>query len=142
MRVKRRMLAVEFESVRPLLNISAERVEAARLVLVEGHTLQTAGNRFGWSRQAVGDTINVVWKTLENYRKAQDATASERLPPDWEKATLIAPRHLIDKFRGEIAQVVPQTYGSKQAVGSKKKAPRRKTQGPKVNVNETKEGSA
>ena len=65
------MNAVEFESVRHLLNISDERIKAARSVLVDGETYQNAANQFGWSRQAVGDTINVVWRTLLKYRKAQ-----------------------------------------------------------------------
>jgi len=144
MRVKRRMIATEFESVRPLLNISAQRIEAARLALVEGRTLQAVGDQFGWSRQAVGDAIKVVWKTLENYRKAQQvaSNATTQFPPGWEMATLIAPSHLMAKFRWEIAQVSPQQDADPLHTTAKKKAPNRKIRGPKVNVNETQEGSA
>jgi len=144
MRIKRRMIAVEFEAVRPLLNISAERIESARLALVEGRTFQAVGDQFGWSRQAVSDAVNVVWKTFENYRKAQQAivSATAQLPAGWEQATLIAPSHLMAKFRWEIAQVSPRQNTKQSCATHKKKALRRKTEGPKVNVNETKEGSA
>lgn len=110
MRAKRRMTAAEFEAVRPLLKISDDRIEAARAALVEGQTLQAVGDRFGWSRQAVGDAVSTVWRTLENYHESQRAAANAGalLPPGWEQVTLIAPTHLIDKFRGEIAQASPQ----------------------------------
>jgi len=122
MRVKRRMIAAEFEAVRPLLGISSERIEAARLALVEGRTLQAVGDQFGWTRQAVGSTINVVWKMWENYRETQRAVAlaTAQVPPGWEKATLIAPGHLLDKFRGELAQIAPQ-LDSKQTATTKKR---------------------
>lgn len=105
MRAKRRVTAAEFEALRPLLNISADRIEAARLALVDGKTLQAVGDHFGWSRQAVGDAVSVVWKTLESYHESQRAAANAGtlLPPGWEQVTLIAPSHLIAKFRGEIA---------------------------------------
>lgn len=117
MRLKRRMAASEFEAVRPLLNISDERIEAARLALVEGRTLQAVGDQFGWSRQAVGDAVSAVWKKLEDYRESQRVTANAGalLPPGWEQVTLIAPSHLIEKFRGEIALASPQPQRKKPA---------------------------
>lgn len=109
MRAKRRMTAAEFEAVRPLLNISDDRIKAARLALVDGQTLQAVGDQFGWSRQAVGDAVSVVWKKLEDYHESQRvaANAGALLPPGWEQVTLIAPSHLIAKFRSEIAQASP-----------------------------------
>jgi len=117
MRLKRRMTATEFEAVRPLLNISDDRIEAARLALVEGRTLQAVGDQFGWSRQAVGDAVSVVWKKLEDYRESQRvaANAGTLLPPGWEQVTLIAPSHLIAKFRGEIALASPQPVVAKSS---------------------------
>ena len=121
MRAKRRMTAAEFEAVRPLLKISDDRIQAARLALVDGQTLQAVGDRFGWSRQAVGDAVSTVWRTLESYHESQRAAANAGalLPPGWEQVTLIAPTHLIDKFRGEIAQASPQPV--KKATRAKKK---------------------
>lgn len=115
MRAKRRMTATEFEAVRPLLNISEDRIKAARLALVDDQTLQAVGNQFGWSRQAVGDAVSIVWKKLEDYHESQRVTANAGalLPPGWEQVTLIAPSHLVAKFRSEIAQASPPTMQSK-----------------------------
>ena len=123
MRTKRRTTAAEFEAVRPLLNISHDRIEAARLALVEGRTLQAIGDQFGWSRQAVGDAVSVVWKKLEDYHESQRAAANAvaLLPPGWEQVTLIAPSHLIAKFRGEIAQASPQPERAKSAPARSKR---------------------
>lgn len=115
MREKRRMTAVEFEALRPLLTISAERIEAARLALVEGQTLAAVGEKFGFTRQAAGDAVSVVWKRLEDYHEAQRVTASAGalLPPGWEQVTLIAPTPLVAKFRAEIAQWAPPPKAKK-----------------------------
>lgn len=109
MKSKRRMTGTEFEAVRPLLKISDDRVNAARLALVEGQTLQGVASIYGWSRQAVGDAVNVVWKTFERYNESQRAAASAGtlMPPGWEQVTLIAPTSLIAKFRAEIANAAP-----------------------------------
>lgn len=108
MRPKRRMTTAEFEAVRPLLKISADRIDAARLALVDGQTLQAVGDHYKWSRQAVGDAVNIVWKTLETYHQAQQAgaTAGANLPPGWQQVTLAAPKSMISRFRAEIAEVV------------------------------------
>lgn len=131
MRAKRRMTAAEFEAVRPLLNISDDRIKAARLALVDGQTLQGVGNLFGWSRQAVGDAVNVVWKTLESYHESQRAAANAcgLLPPGWEQVTLIAPSHLVAKFRGEIAEAAQNSalpLTSLESMGLKRPKTRKK----------------
>ena len=116
------MTAAEFEAIRPLLKISDDRMEAARAALVDGQTLQAVGDRFGWSRQAVGDAVSTVWRTLENYHKSQRAAANAGalLPPGWEQVNLIAPSHLIAKFRGEIAEASPQPIKKAKAAGNAK----------------------
>jgi predicted DNA-binding protein YlxM (UPF0122 family) len=119
-RSKRRMTAAEFEAVRPLLKISDERIMAARAVLVEDLTYQAVADQFGWTRQAVGDAVKVVWATLQRYHESQKAVASAgmELPEGWEQVTLIAPSYLIAKFRNEIAQV--STQPAKKSRGGKK----------------------
>jgi hypothetical protein len=104
---KRHMTATEFEAVRPFLNISAERVEAARLVLVESSTMQLAGKQFGKSRQTVNDAVAVVWKIFGRFQAAQQAQARAEglIPSGWEKMTVIAPSPMIARFRAEIAAV-------------------------------------
>ena len=119
MRSKRRMTVVEFEAVRPLLKISVDRISAARSVLVDGQTLKAVGDVFGWTRQAANDAVTIVWRTLENYRQSQRAAASAStlLPPGWEQVTLIAPSHLIEKFREEIADEYPKFATKKKKKG-------------------------
>jgi predicted DNA-binding protein YlxM (UPF0122 family) len=121
-RSKRRMTAAEFEAVLPLLKISDDRISAARAVLVDDLTYQTVADQFGWTRQAVGDIVNVVWGTLERYRESQKAAenAGVSLPEGWERVTLIAPSYLVDKFRDEIAQV--SAGAVKKSRGKKKRA--------------------
>lgn len=118
---KRRMTAVEFDAIRPLLNISPQRIEAARAALVDGLTLQAIATPNGWTRQAVNDAVTVVWNTLAKYRAAQSrsANAGVLLPPGWELVKLIAPTSLIDKFRSEIA-----VYASEMTTAPDKKTRR------------------
>ena len=99
-------MAIEFDSIRPLLNISDERIEAARSALVDNETYQTVANRYGWTRQAVGDSVDVVWRTLLKYRETKNvaANADESLPTGWERVELVAPSTMIAKFRMEIDQ--------------------------------------
>lgn len=106
MRIKRRMSSAEFTAVRPFLKISDERIEAARRALVDGETLQAVGTYYGWSRQAVGDAVAVVWRAFADYRESQKASAAAvgYLPPGWDSVTLIAPCELIVKFRDEISK--------------------------------------
>lgn len=112
------MTAVEFEALRPLLNISEDRMAAARAVLVDGLTYQAAGDRFDWTRQAAGDAVDVVWRTLQRYHESQKAAVNTgtSLPDGWEQVTLIAPSYLIPKFRGEIAEATQQPMQKTKAV--------------------------
>ncbi|MEX3614684.1 MAG: TrfB-related DNA-binding protein [Burkholderia gladioli] len=128
MRAKRRMTGPEFEAIRPLLNISEDRMKAARMAIVDGQTLQGVANIFGWSRQAVGDAVSVVWRTFERYHESQRvaASAGTLLPPGWEQVTLIAPSHLITKFRAEIAQASPQPEGREAKKTPAKRAAKEK----------------
>ena len=109
------MTEADFEAVLPLLNISEERCDAAKAFLVEGKTLQAVATTYGWTRQAVNGAVTIVWQTLERYHESQKATANAGtlLPPGWEQVTLIAPSHLIAKFRAEIAEESVETLKTK-----------------------------
>lgn len=63
-KVKFRLSAAEFETTRPLLdNMSENRVDAARMVVVDGATMDAAALRYGLnSRQAVELCIRTVRK--------------------------------------------------------------------------------
>jgi hypothetical protein len=113
---KRRMTAAEFDAITPMLHISQERIDAARAALVDGHTQQSIATPRGWTRQAVNDSVNIVWKKLQEFRAAQSKSSSSvvLLPPGWEQVTLIAPTALIEKFRAEIAE-----YASSSRVARK-----------------------
>ena len=74
--MKRRLSAKEFDALRPLLRISERRIEAARLAMVEGHTLQSVADRYGWTRQAVGDAVRIVWRQHERYIMAKNREAA------------------------------------------------------------------
>lgn len=117
MRTKRRLSAPEFDALRPFLNISEDRIAAARLALVDGQTLQGVGTLYGWSRQAVGDAVDAVWRTHERYNESQRAASQSGalLPPGWEQVTLIAPTSLIAQFRAMIAEASPVSGAAKKA---------------------------
>ena len=119
MRQKRRMTGADFEAIRPFLkHISFERLEAARAALVDGTTYQTVGTSFGWSRQAVGDAVNAVWRAYESYQESRsaEARAGALVPPGWQRVTLVAPEHLVRKFKDEIArEPLPAMKKARQA---------------------------
>jgi hypothetical protein len=87
---KRRMTALEFETVRPLLGISAARIEAARAALVDGKSQQAIADAHGWTaRQTVGDAVDVVWNKFAQYQESQRAAANFRAQAEQEQAAAI-----------------------------------------------------
>ena len=67
------MTAAEFAAVRPLMNISEARKQAAYAALVEGRVLQLIADENKWHRQTVNDIVNIAFKFLQKYREAQEA---------------------------------------------------------------------
>lgn len=87
---KRRMTALEFETVRPLLGISAARIEAARAALVDGKSQQAIADAHGWTaRQTVGDAVDVVWNKFAQYQESQRAAANFRAHAEQEQGSAI-----------------------------------------------------
>ncbi|MEO5774965.1 MAG: hypothetical protein ABIQ32_12735 [Sphingomicrobium sp.] len=86
----RRMTAEEFERVRGLMmlrrRVGAGRLEAARLALVEGLSLQRVADRLKLSnRQLVYSVVRIAWEELQALR-AEDARAEtvlRRAPQRW-----------------------------------------------------------
>lgn len=76
-RAKSRTLSVEqFEALRPFLDsLSADRVEAARLAMVESGQqikLIDIAARFGWkSRQSVDRAVTAVWDVFQKQQESQ-----------------------------------------------------------------------
>lgn len=106
-RPKRRMSAIEFDAIQVLLpGISKKRRAADRAALVDGVTLAVVGIRFNCSRQAVNTLVNIFCEGLARFHEAQRVmNAGELVPPGWERATLNAPNHLINKLRAEINEL-------------------------------------
>ncbi|OZB48952.1 MAG: hypothetical protein B7X60_02630 [Polynucleobacter sp. 39-45-136] len=99
-REKRRMTDTEFHLIRPLLNISENRIEAAFSYLVQGESLRSIAEKYDWSHQAVHDAVGVVWRSFQKYQEGQRAVD---LPEGWEVVQLRVPTELADKFRSELA---------------------------------------
>jgi len=101
------MTAQEFAALEPFLkNISADRVKAARLVLVDDMTHAAAAQviNLGWTRQAVADCVRVVARRFAAFQKANAIAQSDRsIPEGWERITLVSPRELIPRFYAQIA---------------------------------------
>jgi len=112
MRRRLRLTQAEFDTLLPLLKrMSADRIESARLVLVEGLTYEAAARmRAGeqrYTRQAVGDAVRIVKRVHEDYLATQAAAerAGTIAPPGWETVTLTAPSNLIAEFRARVAEL-------------------------------------
>lgn len=126
-RIKKRMTAAEFEAVKPLLTMKPARLEGARLALVEGLTLAAAAERVTkefelsteFHRQSVGEAVTMVWAEFQKVAEAQNALASVAgdIPEGWESVTLVAPAHLIAKFREEISMAAPKPPRAKRGKG-------------------------
>ena len=78
MQRKRRMTAEEFEVVRVRLaqRINATRLEAARLALVEGMTLQSVADRFNWSSR------HLISKLVQPHERCEAGKADPERPPE------------------------------------------------------------
>lgn len=109
-RVVRRLTPIEFEAARALVNkMSDARVAAARSVLVDGASLQSASDAQGWvSRNTAHEAAQRIWAAHERAQElAQEADAARALlPPGWEQVTLVAPTSLIRQWRKQVADYV------------------------------------
>lgn len=103
-KLKRSLTAAEFDAVAPFLNISEDRKKAARMALVDQMTLQSVGNVFGCTKQAVADCTTRVWREFEAYQQSLNAQRAGELPEGWERVTLVAPKELVASFYAQIAE--------------------------------------
>ena len=117
---KRRLTASEFADLHPLLTrMTPERIEIARLAIVDGRSMPSIGTQYGCTKQSVADAITIVWREAEKYRESQ-RVAVVNLPPGWEQVTLIAPSRLVKQFRDELNRATmraasPRTARKNQA---------------------------
>jgi len=74
----RNLSAIQFEAVRPFLRISDDRIEAARLAMVEGQKLADIAAQFDWkSRQAVSAAVGLVWDAYKKLQQSQKILAGD-----------------------------------------------------------------
>jgi hypothetical protein len=89
-----------------------ERLESARLRLVDGYTLQAAGEASGrtegYSRQAVDDACKIVLRALHTFEELQAQGPVPSVPAGWERVTLVAPPDLANEFRKRAAQAAAE----------------------------------
>jgi len=100
------MTAAEFSALEPFLGISQERINAARLCLVEGLSNEASAKAIGlgWSRQAVSDCVRVTWREWEKYQRSLAIRSMNKdIPPGWEQVTLTAPSELLPQLYALIA---------------------------------------
>lgn len=96
----------EFEALQHLLkdSLSADRIAAARMVMLDGRSNQTAAEHFGVTRQAVWKTVQRMRDTLDRYKEArmiEDAGIERALPRGWRRATITAPAAMIERFQAD-----------------------------------------
>lgn len=96
----------EFEALQHLMGdvLSAERIHAARLVMVEGLSQSEAATRFNVTRQAVWKTVQRMQEALNLYKQARliEEHAVERtLPRGWRRATICAPAAIVERSQAD-----------------------------------------
>lgn len=101
--MKRRLSPVDFAAVVPLVSMTPERLEAARLFLVDGASQRKIATVYGVTPQSVSDAVGIVYRTW--LKQQEGLSAGHKLPEGWVVSTLAAPAELMAKFRQEITEV-------------------------------------
>ncbi len=129
-RKKMSMTASDFAAVRHLVNISEDRIEAARLILVEDRSYEPVAEQFGWKgKQAAYMATKAVWDRFQDYQRAQAASSAVALPKGWERIVFTLPTSIIDHVYTLIAEaqinetgLSPLAQSTLTQVGQKKPA--------------------
>jgi hypothetical protein len=103
----RSMTPAEFQACVPLVpQLSSDRVSAARAVLVDDEKQVDVASRHGITRQAVNNSVKVMWETFQTYQAAKQIEADmteAALPPGWRLVTVAAPGELLDRLQTDVA---------------------------------------
>ena len=128
---ERRLSAAVFDRLIPLLGrLDEKNLEAARLVLVHGFTMQdaaaltTTDEERPKSRQTVHNAVNSVWKAHQASQAWLDAEASDAkaIPEGWLSVRLIAPASLLRSFAAQIEEFAANEKAEKRAQARNAKA--------------------
>lgn len=96
----------EFEALQHLMGdvLSAERIQTAKLVMVEGYSQSQVAELFNVSRQAVWNNVKRMQQALDLYKQARsiEEQAVERtLPRGWRRATICAPAAIVERSQAD-----------------------------------------
>jgi hypothetical protein len=119
---------VYFEMLRPLLRISPQRIEAARLVLLRGVTLAQVGRDFDCSRQAVSQCCDIIRKAWSDYQLGWEG-ARRALPPGYTLAVLGMPREMFERVQLDVAEDLAAKVAKVAKKESSSRGPKRDKQG-------------
>ena len=111
----RLMSAIEFEALRPFLtHLSADRVEAARLALVEpvSQSLNDIAEKFDVTRQAIDRSVGAIWKIYEAYKESE-AIRLGGIPKGWEQ--ILIPSELAPQVQTLIDALPAKTKSRKKS---------------------------
>ena len=110
----RKFTQAQFDAAASLLHrkMKPERLESARLHLVDGLTMKAAGAAVGraepYSRQVVDDACKIVVRAWQTYENLQAQGPIPSVPNGWERVTLVAPPALANEFRQRAAQALAE----------------------------------
>lgn len=82
--------------------MTAAQIEMARMVMVEGRTMEWAGKNYNCSRQLVGYHVKQLENLLDDYVRArQIEDICRNLPDGWDMATLAGPAPVVARWKKE-----------------------------------------
>lgn len=87
--------------------MTAAQIEMARMVMVEGRTMEWAGKHYNCSRQLVGYHVKQLENLLDDYVRArQIEDVCLNLPDGWIMTTLAGPAPVVARWRQEAQKEV------------------------------------
>lgn len=93
------MTAASFNALAALHpGLTDRQREAARLVMVDGHSMSEAGERVGFTRQNVSLQVKRLDRLLDAFELAEAGRAG------WNTVTLAGPDELVAKWTAEAAE--------------------------------------
>lgn len=118
--------AKEFAEAVPFLRISADRIECARLAMVERVGGAAIAKQFNKSRPAVSGDVSAVWEVIVLMRGQKAAAvgspaSSTLVPPGWEQVTIVAPSWMVQQISASLAALSGGPVKSNSSVKGKKK---------------------
>jgi predicted transcriptional regulator len=99
------MTSADFERLVPFLKaLAPERIEAARMSLTQSaeYSDQQIAEKFGVTRQAVGNSVKRVWEVYEEWQESQAAATGKKIPRGWVEVAV--PPTLLNQVLALVAE--------------------------------------